>query len=346
MSTDNQEIQLKDILLKIKELKNEMLSNSIKIIFFIFLFVFVSLLLVSFQDSKYKAELSFVVEDKQQSAPLSSMSGLASQFGFDLFSASNSTFSQKNIMELLKSRGVVSKALMQKVLISSKSDFFISHYLSIYNLDKDWGSHEDLKELSFNNKLSLKHDSVITLIWEDIIENYLTVEIKNDETDIICLSFICQNAHFAKLFSESLISEMSRMYISYQTKQSSNTIEFLQNRSDSVFYELEKAEEDFARVKDINQRIIKASGRLKELQLMRNVEVLNTMYLELVKNLEVSKLTLLKQTPIIQVIDKPILPLKDTKISMSFTAIVSFLLALFISVFYVFLRKLVRDSLD
>tara|TARA_B110000263_G_scaffold51305_1_gene42954 strand:+ start:11627 stop:12667 length:1041 start_codon:yes stop_codon:yes gene_type:complete len=346
MSTDNQEIQLKDILLKIKELKNEMLSNSIKIIFFIFLFVFVSLLLVSFQDSKYKAELSFVVEDKQQSAPLSSMSGLASQFGFDLFSASNSTFSQKNIMELLKSRGVVSKALMQKVLISSKSDFFISHYLSIYNLDKDWGSHEDLKELSFNNKLSLKHDSVITLIWEDIIENYLTVEIKNDETDIICLSFICQNAHFAKLFSESLISEMSRMYISHQTKQSSNTIEFLQNRADSVFHELEKAEEDFARVKDINQRIIKASGRLKELQLMRNVEVLNTMYLELVKNLEVSKLTLLKQTPIIQVIDKPILPLKDAKISMSFTAIVSFLFALFISVFYVFLRKLVRDSLD
>ena len=78
---------------------------------------------------------------------------------------------------------------------------------------------------------------------------------------------------------------MSRMYISYQTKQSTNTISFLQNRADSVFVELEKAEQEFARVKDINQRIIKASGRLKELQLMRNVEVLNTMYLELVKNI-------------------------------------------------------------
>ena len=62
---------------------------------------------------------------------------------------------------------------------------------------------------------------------------------------------------------------MSRMYISYQTKQSTNTISFLQNRADSVFVELEKAEQEFARVKDINQRIIKASGRLKELQLMR-----------------------------------------------------------------------------
>ena len=58
-------------------------------------------------------------------------------------------------------------------------------------------------------------------------------------------------------------------------------------------------------IKDINQRIIKASGRLKELQLMRKVEVLNTMYLEIVKNLELSKLTLLNNTPIINIIDEP-----------------------------------------
>tara|TARA_B110000881_G_C18605227_1_gene539128 strand:- start:813 stop:1853 length:1041 start_codon:yes stop_codon:yes gene_type:complete len=346
MPIDNKEIELKDILLKIKELKDEIVSTRIKISLFVFLFVSASLLLVYFQHPKYKAELSFVVEDKQQSAPLSSMSGLASQFGFDVFSGSNSTFSQKNIMELLKSRGVVSQALMQKETINDKNSFFISHYLSIYKLDKDWDSNEDLKMLSFNDQLSIEHDSIITFIWEDIIDNHLTVEIKNDETDIIYLSFTNKNKHFARLFSENLISEMSKMYISYQTKQSSNTIEFLQNRADSVFHELEIAEENFARVKDINQRIIKASGRLNELQLMRNVEVLNTMYLELVKNLEISKLTLLNQTPIIQVIDKPILPLKDTKFSYRFGLIISLLSSIFISLFYVFLRKLVIDSLD
>jgi uncharacterized protein involved in exopolysaccharide biosynthesis len=135
------------------------------------------------------------------------------------------------------------------------------------------------------------------------------------------------------------------MYVSYQTKQSTNTIDFLQNRADSVFLVLERAEEEYARVKDINQRIIKASGRLKELQLMRNVEVLNTMYLELVKNIEMSKLTLLNKTPIIQVIDKPILPLEDTKISFLLISIISFFLALFISIFYIIIRKLVNDSL-
>ena len=138
---------------------------------------------------------------------------------------------------------------------------------------------------------------------------------------------------------------MSRMYISYQTKQSTNTISFLQNRADSVFIELEKAEQEFARVKDINQRIIKASERLKELQLMRKVEVLNTMYLELVKNIEVSKLTLLNQTPIIQVIDKPILPLEDTKMSTLLVLLITIFISTTCSVIYFVLRKLVNDSL-
>jgi uncharacterized protein involved in exopolysaccharide biosynthesis len=346
MSNKQEEIQLKEIFLKIGELKKEVYSYIFQIICFIILIVSISAVSTYIRDAKYKSELTFVVEDKQQSSPLSSMTGLASQFGLDMFSNSNSTFSQKNIMELLKSRGVISKALMQTAYINNKQDLFIHHYLTIYNLTEEWNNDNKLKNLNFNDRLTVTHDSITALIWDNIIENDLFVNIKNDETDIIYLSFYCKNELFAKLFSESLIYEMSRMYISYQTKQSSNTIEFLQNRADSVFLELQVSEQEFARIKDINQRIIKASGRLKELQLMRNVEVLNTMYLELVKNLEISKMTLLNQTPIIQVIDKPILPLENTKISIALVMMISFVLALLLSILYIVLRKLVNDSLN
>ena len=78
---------------------------------------------------------------------------------------------------------------------------------------------------------------------------------------------------------------------------------------------------------------------------MRNVEVLNTMYLELVKNIEVSKLTLLNQTPIIQVIDRPTLPLEDTKLSPVLVFVISFVLSFLISVFYFVFRKMIADSL-
>ena len=343
--SENKEIELKEIFSTISELKKELHSNLFKIFLLVISFTVLSLVLSLAQDPRYKAELSFVVEDTQKSAPLSSMSGLASQFGFDMFSSSNSTFSQANIMDLLKSRGVISKTLLQKSHYTDKSDSFIDSYLTINSINNDWNDLQSLKDLNFHDKLTITHDSIITLVWQKIIEEDISVEIKNDETDIIYLSFRCSDEKFAKFFSESLISEMSRMYISYQTKQSTNTISFLQNRADSVFVELEKAEQEFARVKDINQRIIKASGRLKELQLMRNVEVLNTMYLELVKNIEVSKLTLLNQTPIIQVIDKPILPLEDTKMSIFLVLLITIFISTTFSIIYIVLRKLVNDSL-
>ena len=338
---ENKEIEIRDIIITLKEIKQELISRSFKIGLFVFLFSLTAVLINFFQDSRYKAELSFVVEDKQKSTPLSSVSGLASQFGFDFFSSSNSTFSQANIMELLKSRGVISKTLLR----SNNKNLFIQNYISIYNLDSDWKNNKDLERITFKNQIDIKHDSIITMIWEKIIEDDISVEIKNDETDIIYLSFKSKEEKFAKLFSENLIDEMSSMYIEYQTKQSTNTIDFLQNRADSVFNELEKAEEEFARVKDINQRIIKASGRLKELQLMRSVEVLSTMYLELIKNIEISKLTLLNQTPIIQVIDRPTLPLEDTKLSTFLVFFISFVLSFLISVFYFVFRKMIVDSL-
>ncbi len=338
---ENKEIEIRDIIITLKEIKQELISRSFKIGLFVFLFSLTAVLINFFQDSRYKAELSFVVEDKQKSTPLSSVSGLASQFGFDFFSSSNSTFSQANIMELLKSRGVISKTLLR----SNNKNLFIQNYISMYNLDSDWKNNKDLEGITFKNQIDIKHDSIITMIWEKIIEDDISVEIKNDETDIIYLSFKSKEEKFAKLFSENLIDEMSSMYIEYQTKQSTNTIDFLQNRADSVFNELEKAEEEFARVKDINQRIIKASGRLKELQLMRSVEVLSTMYLELIKNIEISKLTLLNQTPIIQVIDRPTLPLEDTKLSTFLVFFISFVLSFLISVFYFVFRKMIVDSL-
>ena len=196
------------------------------------------------------------------------------------------------------------------------------------------------------------HDSISGNIWRDIIEeDKLVVEMQSDKANIISLSYVSVNKEFAKEFVEVLIDQMSKMYIVYQTAQANNTLDFLQNRADSVFGELELAEEEFARVKDINQRIIKASGRLKELQLMRKVEVLSTMYLEIVKNLELSKLTLLKETPIITIFDKPMLPRnyiqieENSKSTILFGILGSFLGG-FLSVCFFVFRKLFKDALN
>ena len=345
MEKYNDEIQLKDILIKFSEYKKEIWKKKGKIILFSFLFFVLGVTIAFLSTTRYKANLTFVVEDATGGNSLGPMAGIASQFGFNLGGTSSTTFSQQNIMQLLKSRGVVESALLRKRNLEGKNDLLIEHYISLNKTREAWEENEEFDGVNFNNPFTLYHDSIMGEIWNQIIESDLEIEIQNEEANIITLSYISADENFAKQFTETLIDEMSKMYITHQTKQARNTLDFLQDRADSVFVELDKAEQEFARVKDVNQRIIKASGRLKELQLMREVEVLNTMYLEIIKNLEISKMTLLNQTPIIQIIDKPILPLAEEKISKILAGILGGFLGGFLSVCFFVFRKLFKDAL-
>jgi len=346
MEQYNDEIQLKDILIKLSEYKTYLFNKKFTIIAVSGLFFFLGIVFAIFSDSKYTAELTFVVEDQEQGGgALGAMSGMVSQFGFDIGGSSSTTFSQNNILEFLKSRGVVEATLMQNRKVNKTDDLLIEHYLYINKIKESWKTNKDLNPVSFHGVLTQDNDSVITNVWKSIIEDKLVVELQSDEANIINLTYTSVNDEFAKMFVETLIEQMSKMYITYQTAQASNTLSFLNNRADSVFMELEIAEEEFAKVKDINQRIVKASGRLKELQLMRKVEVLNAMYLELIKNLEISKISLLNKTPIIQIIDKPILPLNVEKKSTIVLGLLGVFLGGFLSLTFFVFGKLFKDAL-
>ena len=342
MEQYNDEIYLKDILIKLSDYKAYLLKKKFVVIAFSFIFCILGLVVASISEKRYNAELTFVVEGSQNGGSFGAMSGIASQFGFDLGASMSSTFSQSNVLELLKSRGVVESTLMEKVKIAGKEDLLIEHYLEL----NEWRKEEGFPLISYYDKRTYTHDSISGCIWRDIVEERLIVEIQSGEANIITLSYVSVNEEFAKHFVEVLIAQMSKMHIVHQTAQAKNTLDFLKDRADSVFGELRLSEKEYARVKDINQRIIKASGRLKELQLMRRVEVLNTMYLEIIKNLEISKLTLLNNTPIIHIIDKPILPLEKDIKSKGVFGILGAFWGCFLSVFFFVFRKLFKDALN
>ncbi len=345
MSNYNDEIELKDILIGFSDYRYFLFKKKFYIIIFSAIFSLFGLLYAFISDSEYHADLTFVVEKDTGGISLGSMSGIASQFGFDIGGNESSTFSQSNILELLKSRRVIVSTLMQSAKVNGKEDLLIEHYLELNKIKEDWAMDDDFLGVSFHDNSSYIHDSISGVIWNNIIENDLIIEMQSVDANIVSLSCISLDQEFAKQFVENLINQMSIMYIEHQTAHANHTLDFLQDRADSVFTELEVAEQEFARVKDINQRIIKATGRLKELQLMRKVEVLNAMYLEIVKNREISKLTLLNQIPMINIIDAPILPLKDHKISKKTGTIIGFLIGLFLSLCYFIFAKMFTEAL-
>ena len=63
MERYNNEIQLKDILVKLSEYKADLWNTKRKIILFSFLFFVFGILIAFFSTTNYKADLTFVVEN-------------------------------------------------------------------------------------------------------------------------------------------------------------------------------------------------------------------------------------------------------------------------------------------
>jgi uncharacterized protein involved in exopolysaccharide biosynthesis len=70
------------------------------------------------------------------------------------------------------------------------------------------------------------------------------------------------------------------------------------------------------------------------------------MYGEVIKNLEVSKFQLLVNTPVVQIIDKPVLPLEDNKIKLWLGLLIGAVAGFFAGVVYLAARKRIHQVLN
>ncbi len=343
------EIRLKDVILKVKELKSELLSKS-KVIFIVSsLFAALGVLYAMKKQTTYKAELNFVVEDNSGGGgALGKYAGLASQFGFDLGGGASTTFSEGNILELLTSRRVVEEALLSKVHVNGHDELLINYHIEFNEYREEWAESMPVKDLIFTTDRSgftLAQDSILGLAWKNLTNGNVQIEV-GEESSIITVICQSKDEQFAKLLVEALVSEVSDYYTHTQTAKARHTLVFIQNRADSVLTELKGAELAYARHKDSNFGVMRAEGLLEELRLKREVEILNVMYAEILKNLEISKFTLLNQKPLINVIDSPRFPLEVVRFSRLKGLVLFGLLGAMLASMYVVIASLIRDALE
>ena len=109
----NDEISLKELVLKIKEWYQFLLTKLRLIILAGIIGGLIGFTYAYFQKPTYKAVLTFAMEEeKSGGGGLGGALGLASQFGIDLGSSGGGAFSGANLIELMKSRKLVEKTLL------------------------------------------------------------------------------------------------------------------------------------------------------------------------------------------------------------------------------------------
>jgi hypothetical protein len=119
--------------------------------------------------------------------------------------------------------------------------------------------------------------------------------------------------YFAKVFLESLTSKAVDFYINYKSAKAKQNVEILQRQVDSVRRILFGNIEQVAVGNDLNVNPLRQVLRTGVQRRQVDVQVSGAVYGELVKNLELSKMALRRETPFIQIIDAPRFPLQKEK---------------------------------
>lgn len=349
---NSEEISLKDFIQKINFWINHLKKKRKFIFVFVVIIAVIGFFYSSFQKIKYTATSTFILEE-DNGGGLNGAMGLASSIGFDIGGGSSGgLFSGSNIMELMKSRLMVEKTLLSPVQIAGKEISLAEYYIQINELKEGWSKKPVLANINFpvnadRTKFSLEQDSILEIISQNLIQNNLTISKKDIKASIITLTVKTDNELFSKLFCEQLLKETSDFYIETKSKKAKLNTALLQHQADSIRSELNIAINGVATALDNVYNLNPAFNIKRTTSTSRQVDVqANTVILnQLVTQLEIAKVSLRKETPLVQLIDRPILPLEKDKVGKLKSSILGGVFGLFISILYLTLQPLYKKMI-
>ena len=295
----------------------------------------------------YTATLSFALEDDKSSGGLGGALGLASQFGLSLGGSGGGIFEGSNLNELFKSRSMVEETLMKSIEYNGNIISFAEMYIQNNKWRKIWDKNPKFKSIQFIPNTERKfftraHDSILGLIYNDLFKNALSVSKKDKKSDIITMEFSTSNEKFSKYFCEALVSQVGQFYINTKSKKARINMKILERQTDSIRRELNNAISGVASANDntfnLNPalNIRRVPSARKQVDVQANTAILT----ELVKQTELAKVAVRRETPLIQVLDRPILPLKMERVGKTKGIIFGGLLAGFLTVLGLTFRRI------
>ena len=346
----NDEISLKELIDKGKEWWHYLLSQW-KIILLAGIIGAALGLAYSFSKKPiYTATLSFALEDEKGGGGLGGALGLASSFGIDLGSGGGSIFTGSNLTELFKSRAMVEQTLLSPVVVEGKTISLAEMYIQNQEWRKKWNEKPKLASIQFLPDTKRKyftrvHDSILGVMYQDLSKTGLSVGQKDKKISIITIDVNSTNELFSKYFTEALVKEVSDFYVTTKSKKARMNMDILERQTDSIRRELNGAITGVAVANDNTFMLNPALNVRRAPSARRQVDVqANTAILtELVKQTELAKVTVRKETPLIQVIDQPILPLKKEKFGKAKGIVMGGFLAGFLLVIFLIIRRVLKQ---
>ncbi len=258
----------------------------------------------------YMAEYTFVINDGNSNSASKAM--IAQTLGLNLFGGNSGGFFQPdNIGDLLKSKLIIFKCLRKKAKMNGQLDFLVNHYLDIYKLRNEWNDTSRLYKYRFDGdtiRNRVLYNTLFDIVKSEVVNRNLIIE-KEKKSSLNSLKIVSRSETFSKIFADALIQDLIDLYVQTRVGKQRQTVVQLQHRTDSVKVLLLSTMRGFAYNEDRNLNVVRQEAKVSSRAQELNISLLQSVYTELVRNLEAQKLSLVNDTPLIQIVDRPDYPL-------------------------------------
>ncbi|MHC0447278.1 Wzz/FepE/Etk N-terminal domain-containing protein [Flavobacterium sp. 3-218] len=346
---ENDEVSLKDLIQKLRDWYLYLLSHWKVIVLAGIIGGSLGLLYSFTKKPVYTATLTFALED-EKSGGLGGALGFASSFGLDIGGSGGGIFAGSNLTELFKSRSMVEKTLLTPVKVNGKVISLAEMFIQNNKWRESWSDKPKLESIKFlpnsdRERFTRVQDSIIGSIYSNLLKGGLSVGQKDKKIAITSIDVMSGDELFAKYFCEALAKQVGMFYVTTKSKKARMNMDILERQVDSIRKELNGAITGVAVATDNTFNLNPAMNVRRSVSSRRQVDVqANTAILtELVKQSELAKVTLRKETPLIQVIDRPILPLPKERFGKAKGIVMGGFIGVFLILFYLLTTKIFRD---
>ena len=299
---------------------------------------------------KYTGTLTFVLSNDSKTG--GGLSSLAGQFGLDLGAGGgdNGAFEGDNIVGLLKSDRIIKGALLKKVPGSNELlGNVIGERLGFF---KAWKTKDRLKDaVPFTGDamaISPLQDSLAGVIERFLSNKYLDIGKPDKKLSFYQVSTTSPDETLSIYLTKNIVDEAAKMYIETKTKTSRSNLDMLQHEADSIkgrlggtiVYTANAVDQTF----NLNPALQAQRATVQQSQVQ--MQVLTIAYGEVVKNLEMAKITLQKETPLYQIIDEPRYPLVMHKTSKLIAGMIGGIVLGLLCILYLVGRKAFRQAME
>ena len=167
----------------------------------------------------------------------------------------------------------------------------------------------------------------------------------DEKSGIMSISLSTVSEELTAIMLIELYNQLSKYYVDKTIEKQLKIFEIAEFKTDSIKQELLVADRRLAEFEDANRNLVWVRGELERTKLTRKSRLLEVMYGEAIKQLELSDFALRRKTPYVEIIDKPSRPIGGVGASKIKALLIAIAGGSFLALIFIIGRKIIQDAL-